>query len=86
MSYLAKLSPRSRHFWRLWKPIVATGAGGTAVAVWFEEILFFSEEILALVFFAIAGGLMNLFNLLIFKSTMPKREDFGNKNDKGEKK
>lgn len=71
---------------QLWKPIVGTTAGGTAITLWFEEILIFGEEILALIFFAIVGGLMYLFNLLVFKSEMPQREDFDNKNDNGVKK
>lgn len=86
MSNQSKLSHLFPIFRRFWKPAVATGAGGTAVAVWFEEILMFGEEILALVFLSIVGGLMYLFNVYIFKSHMPRREDFENTNDRGVKK
>ena len=86
MFNLAKQSHRSRLFRRFWKPAVATGAGGTAVAVWFEEILIFGEEILALLFFALVGGVMYLFNVLVFKSQMPRHEAIENLKEKGEKK
>lgn len=78
--------PRFPNIRRLWKPVVGTTAGGTAIAFWFEEILIFGEEILALIFFTIVGGLMYLFNLQIFKSEMPRREDFDNNNVRGVKK
>lgn len=79
-------SPRFPRIQRFWKPVVGTTAGGTAIAVWFEEILIFGEEILALIFFAIAGGWMVLHNLFIFKSKMPRREDFENNTVRGVKK
>jgi hypothetical protein len=60
---------------RIWKPVAVTGAGGTAVAVWFEEILLYAQEILALIFLPILAGLVYLLNNFIFKSRMPKRED-----------
>jgi hypothetical protein len=68
---------------RLWKPAAVTGAGGTAIAVWFEEILLFSQEILALVFLPIIAGVIYLLNIFIFKSRIPCREDLNNINDKG---
>ena len=61
-------------FRRLWKPVVVTGAGGTAVAIWFEEIIAFSAEILALIFLPIMAGVIYLLDILIFKSRMPRRE------------
>lgn len=60
---------------RLWKPAAVTGAGGTAVAVWFEEILLFGQEILALIFLPIIAGAIYLLDIFIFKSRMPKRKD-----------
>ncbi len=86
MFNLSKRSHRSPFFRRFWKPAVATGAGGTAVAVWFEEILLFSQEVLALLFFSLLGGVMYLFNVLIFKSQMPRLEEIENLKGKGEKK
>jgi hypothetical protein len=73
-------------FQRFWKPAVATGAGGSAVAVWFEEILIYGEEILGLVFLSIAGGLICLFNIFVFKSRMPRRKDLEDINNTGVKK
>ena len=63
---------------RLWKPAAVTGAGGTAVAVWFEEILLFGQQILALIFLPIIAGAIYLLDILIFKSRMPKRKDMEN--------
>jgi hypothetical protein len=65
---------------------VATGAGGTAVAVWFEEIAMFGDEILALISLPIMAGLIYLLDILIFKSRMPRREDLENPYDRGAKK
>ncbi len=78
--------PRSPMLRRYWKPVVATGAGGTAAAIWFEEILIYSEEILALIFLPIMAGVIYLFNIFVFKSRMPRREDLDQAKEKGEKK
>jgi hypothetical protein len=86
MSSHSTHSPRFPIFRRFWKPAVATGAGGTAAAVWFEEIAMFGEEILALIFLPIMAGLIYLLDILIFKSRMPRREDLENPNDRGAKK
>ena len=80
------MSRKSSHlplFRRLWKPAAATGAGGTAVAVWFEEILLFGQEILALLFLPLLAGAVYLLDVFIFRSRMPKREDLKNTNDRG---
>jgi hypothetical protein len=52
-----------------------TGAGGTAVAVWLEEILLFGQEILALISLPVIAGAIYLLDILIFRSRMPRRED-----------
>jgi hypothetical protein len=70
----------------LWKPAAITGASGTAIAVWFDEIMMFGEEILALVFLPIMAGIIYLLDILIFKSRMPQRKDADNLNDRGAKK
>ena len=62
----------------LWKPAAVTGAGGTAIAIWFEEIIAFGAEILALIFLPILAGVIYLLDILIFKSRMPEREDLEN--------
>lgn len=69
-------------FRRLWKPAVVTGAGGTATAVWFEEILRYGEEILALVFLPIMAGVIYLLDLFIFKSQRLRAEDEDGANNK----
>ena len=70
---------------RFWKPAAATGAGGTAVAVWFEEILLFGQEILALIFLPLIAGSIYLLDNFIFRSRMPRREDMNNPTDGGAK-
>ena len=76
---------RSSIFRRLLKPAVVTGAGGTAIAVWFEEITLYVEGILALIFLPIMAGVIYLLNIYIFNSRMPRREDYPNLKDTGAK-
>ena len=69
-------------FRRLWKPVVVTGAGSAAVAVWWDEIVMFGEEILALILLPIMAGTLYLLDIFIFKSHLPRREDFQNTDNK----
>lgn len=78
-------TPRTSTIQRIWKPAVATGASGTAVAVWFEEILLYAEAILALIFIPLMAGLIFLVNLIMFKSRLPTRNNHHNSKDKGAK-
>ncbi len=73
-------------FRRVWKPAAITGAGGTAIAVWFDEVITFTQEILALIFLPILAGAIYLLDIFIFKSRMPRRQDMNNINDVGAKK
>jgi hypothetical protein len=82
----SKLSPDFPIFHHFWKPAAVTSTGDTASAIWFEENLMFGEEILALVFLTIVGGLMYLFNVYIFKGHMPRCEDIENAKEKRRKK
>ena len=86
MSDHLKNSPRVPVFRRLWKPAVVTGAGSTTLAILFDEILMFGEEILALIFLPITAGLIYMFNIFIFNSRMPRREDMEYSDDRGAKK
>jgi hypothetical protein len=70
---------------RLWKPAAVTGAGGTAIALWFDEFMMFGQEILVLVLLSIMAGLVYLLDIFMFKDHLPKREDITNSNDKGAK-
>ena len=83
MSIPSTHAPRFIKFRRLWKPLAITGAGGTAVAVWFEEVLLFGQEILGLIFLPIIAGAIYLLDIFIFRSRMPKREDLTNPADRG---
>lgn len=73
-------SPSSRFpvIRRFWKPVAATGAGGTAVVIWFEEMMLFVQDILALIFLPILAGVIYLLNIFAFRSRMPRREDLTN--------
>lgn len=77
---------RSSIFRRFWKPAAATGAGGTAVAFWFEEIMLYAAEILALIFLPILAGVIYLLNIFIFNSRIPSRADLQTIKNHGEKK
>lgn len=83
MSIPSTHAPRFLKVRRLWKPLAVTGAGGTAVAVWFDEILLFGQEILGLIFLPIIAGTIYLLDIFIFRSRMPKREDLNNPIDRG---
>lgn len=73
-------------FQRFWKPAAVTGASGTAIALWLDEIVMFSQEILAIILLPIMAGLIYLLDIFMFKDHMPKREDMTNQHDKGAKK
>ena len=86
---MSKATSHSLHFpgfRRIWKPAAITGAGGTALAIWFEEIAIFAQDILALIFLPILAGAVYLLDILIFRSRMPRREDMEKPIDKGAKK
>ena len=83
MSNYRSSVPRFRRIRRFWKPAAVTGAGGTVLAVWLEEILVFGAELLALIFLPITAGVIYLLDNFIFKSCMPGREDMQDINDKG---
>ena len=86
MSNHSTHSPRFPIFRRLWKPAIVTGAGGTTLALWLDEIVMFGEEILALIFLPIMAGVIYLLDIFMFKSRMPRREDMETPNDRGTKK
>lgn len=66
---------------KYWKPVLITGAGGTSIVLWFEEILAFIIDILELVSvlaLLLLVGPIYLFNHFVFKSTKPRKEDLKN--------
>ncbi len=73
-------------FRRLWKPAAVTGAAGTAAVIWFEDIILFGEEILAMIFLPIMAGLIYLLDIVIFRSRMPRRSDMEDTAKPGAKK
>ena len=74
-------SPVSRFpgFRKLWRPALATGAGGTTLAIWFEEIVAFATEFIGVLLLPLLAGLIYLFNIYVFKSAMPRAEDIKKK-------
>jgi hypothetical protein len=60
---------------KYWKPALVTGAGGTSVILWFEEILVFGLDILAVFSVLLVTGPILLFNYFVFKSAIPTLKD-----------
>lgn len=85
MSDSPNSGPRFPGIRRIWRPVAVTGAGGTVIAIWFEEIMFYAQEILALIFLPIMAGLIYLLDIFIFRSRTPKREDISIPNERGAK-
>ncbi|MCX6060603.1 MAG: hypothetical protein NTW69_20995 [Chloroflexi bacterium] len=51
---------------KLWKPAVAT-----TLAIWFEEIIAFVADFIAVIFIALTAGLIFLYKTYVFKSVQP---------------
>jgi membrane protein DedA with SNARE-associated domain len=67
-------SPR----WRRWLPrSAAAGAGGTALVIWFEELIAFATEFIGVIFLPVLAGILFLFDHFVFKSAMPQPDDKG---------
>jgi hypothetical protein len=71
---------------KFWKPAVATGAGGTSLIIWFEEIIAFAADFIGVILLTVLGGLICLFDNFIFKSRIPRREDLQDTKHNGVKK
>jgi len=75
MSEFSKPKNKSGFFNRFWKPVAATGAGGTAFAIWFEEILIFATDFIGVILLPILSAIIYFFNHFLFKSFELKGED-----------
>jgi hypothetical protein len=75
--------PLTRKFW---KPAIVTGAGGTTLVIWFEEIIAFATDFIGVILLTVLGGLICLFDNFIFKSRIPRREDLQDIKNNGVKK
>jgi len=71
---------------KFWKPAVVTGAGGTSLFVWFEEVIAFATDFIGVILLTVLGGLICLFDNFIFKSRIPRREDLQDIKNNGVKK
>lgn len=69
------MSTTSSAIKKYWKPALATGAGGTSVFLWFEEILVIGLDLLAVLALLLVVGPIYLFNQYMFKSATPRPED-----------
>jgi hypothetical protein len=64
--------PRLR---KLWKPAAATGAGGTTLVIWFEEVIALAVDFISVIFISLIAGLIYLYKTYVFKSAMPGPDD-----------
>jgi hypothetical protein len=60
---------------KYWKPALATGAGGTSLVIWFEEIIIIGLDILAVLVLLLLVGPIYIFNNFVFKSETPTLKD-----------
>jgi hypothetical protein len=60
---------------KYWKPALVTGAGGTSIVIWFEEILFIGLDILAVLALLLLASPIYLFNYFVFKLATPTLKD-----------
>jgi hypothetical protein len=60
---------------KYWRPALVTGAGGTSLIIWFEEILLLGLDILAVLALLLLAGPIYLFNHFVFKSVTPALKD-----------
>ena len=51
------------------------GGGGTAIIIWFEEIIAFAAEFISVIVISLMAGLIYLFKTCVFKSAMPRSDD-----------
>ena len=77
---------RSSVFRRFWKPVTATGAGGTSLVIWFEEVIAFATDFIGVILLTVLGGLICLFDNFVFKSRIPRWEDLQDIKNNGVKK
>ena len=66
---------RFPHFRKLWKPAVASGAGGTTLALWFEEIVAIAADFIGVIVISLMAALIYLYKTYVFKSAMPGSDD-----------
>ena len=70
---------------KLWKPAVATGVGGTTLAIWFEEVVAFAADFIGVILLTILGALICLFDNFVFKSRIPQQKDLQDTSNNGAK-
>ena len=71
-------SPTTSALRKYWKPALATGAGGTSLLLWFEEIAAFAMEVaemFSVLALLLLAGPIYLFNHFVFKATKPQKGD-----------
>lgn len=66
---------RSRR-WRRWlPPATVAGAGGTALVIWFEELIALVAEFIGVIFLVILSVPIFVFNHFVIKSAMTRPDD-----------
>jgi hypothetical protein len=66
---------RSRRGQRWLPPATAAGAGGTALVIWFEELIVLAAEFIGVIFLLVLSVPIFLFNHLVIKSAMTRPDD-----------
>ena len=75
MNHLTTSVSYSRR-WRRWLlPATSAGAGGTALVIWFEELIALAAEFISVIILLALSVPIFLFNHLVFKSAMPRPDD-----------
>ncbi len=69
------MAPATSTLRKYWRPALATGTGSTSILIWFEEILALWLDILSLLALLLVTTPILLFNQIIFKSAVPRKED-----------
>jgi hypothetical protein len=52
--------------------------GGGILVIWFEEVVAFFGDFIGVIVLPFLTGIIYLFNQLVFKSAIPRREDMEN--------
>lgn len=75
MVHLRKHPPASPFIRWVWRPLTLTGAGGTALALWLDDLVMVSQEVLGLIFLPIMAGIIYGLDVFLFKTRLPRRDD-----------
>lgn len=62
--------------WRRWfAPTTGIGAVITSLIIWLEELIALLAEFIGVILIPLMAGLIFIFNHIVFKSAMPKKDE-----------